>query len=74
MVGVLNKFFTVLLNVLVWDKHSSGFGLFAVGLCLLSGVFYQQAPRRDELHRQQTAAHGKGAAAGEEESSLLGKK
>jgi hypothetical protein len=48
LVGVINKFLTVLLNVLIWDKHSTVFGIFAVCVCLLSGSFYQQAPRRDD--------------------------
>lgn len=48
LVGVVNKFLTVLLNVVVWDKHSTPTGIFAVCLCLLAGVFYQQAPRRDD--------------------------
>eukprot|EP01041_Mallomonas_annulata_P005560 gene5559-11190_t len=48
LVGVLNKFITVLLNVFLWDKHSSSAGLAAVCACLLAGVFYQQAPMRDE--------------------------
>lgn len=48
LVGVVNKFLTVLLNVLVWDKHSTGFGIFSVCVCLLAGSFYQQAPKREE--------------------------
>jgi GDP-mannose transporter len=48
LVGVVNKFLTVLLNVLVWDKHSSPGGLLAVCFCLIAGVFYQQAPKRDD--------------------------
>lgn len=51
LVGVVNKFLTVLLNTLVWDKHSSPFGIFAVCVCLLAGTLYQQAPRRDELRK-----------------------
>ena len=46
MVGVVNKFLTLLFNVILWDKHSSPMGLFAVCLCLLAGSLYQQAPRR----------------------------
>jgi GDP-mannose transporter len=46
LVGVVNKFLTLLLNVLVWEKHSSPFGLCAVCLCLLAGAFYEQAPMR----------------------------
>lgn len=52
LVGVVNKFLTVLLNVLLWDKHSSPFGLFAVCVCLCSGSLYQQSPRRDEARKQ----------------------
>jgi GDP-mannose transporter len=48
LVGVVNKFFTVLLNVIIWDKHSTPFGIFAVCLCLGAGTLYQQSPRRDE--------------------------
>lgn len=48
LVGVINKFLTVLLNVLIWDKHSTPLGIFAVCVCLGSGFFYQQAPRRSD--------------------------
>lgn len=47
LVGVVNKFLTILLNVLMWDKHASWFGLMCVCLCLCSGIFYQQAPKRN---------------------------
>jgi solute carrier family 35 len=48
LVGVINKFITVLLNVMIWDKHSSPMGVFAVCLCIMAGSFYQQSPRRDD--------------------------
>jgi len=44
LVGVVKKFITLLLNVMVWDKHASSVGLSAVCLCLLAGTFYQEAP------------------------------
>lgn len=47
LVGVVNKFLTVLLNVMMWKKHSTPLGLVAVCLCLLAGSFYQQSPKRD---------------------------
>lgn len=53
LVGVVNKFLTVLLNTLVWDKHSSTFGIFSVCVCLLAGTLYQQAPKRDEVRKAQ---------------------
>ena len=49
LVGVANKFLTVVLNILLWDKHSSKMGQLAVVGCLIAGSFYQQAPRREEL-------------------------
>ncbi len=51
LVGVVNKFLTVLLNVFLWDKHSTGAGIASVLLCLLAGTLYQQAPRRDEARK-----------------------
>jgi len=47
LVGVVNKFLTILLNVFLWDKHASWFGLICVCCCLCAGVFYQQAPKRN---------------------------
>jgi hypothetical protein len=49
LVGVVNKFLTLLLNVIIWDKHSSPTGILAVCICLLCGVFYQQAPRKADV-------------------------
>jgi hypothetical protein len=48
LVGVVNKFLTVLLNVIIWDKHSTPLGIVAVCICLSAGLFYQQAPMRQE--------------------------
>jgi hypothetical protein len=67
VVGVCNKFLTVLLNVLLWDKHSSWPGLLAVCVCLGSGAFYEQAPRR-------LVAAGAAAAEKAEKAQLLEEK
>jgi len=48
LVGVVNKFLTILLTVLLSDKHASNLGLFAVCTCLAAGSFYKQAPLRSE--------------------------
>lgn len=47
LVGVINKFLTILLNVFIWDKHASGSGILALILCLLGGSRYRQAPARN---------------------------
>lgn len=46
VVGVMNKLLTVLINVLIWDKHASPGGIAALCVCLGGGSLYQQAPLR----------------------------
>ncbi|KAM7260261.1 hypothetical protein ACFE04_016002 [Oxalis oulophora] len=41
--GVINKFLTVAINVLIWDKHASPFGLVCLLFTLAGGVLYQQS-------------------------------
>ncbi|XP_039123715.1 GDP-fucose transporter 1-like [Dioscorea cayenensis subsp. rotundata] len=41
--GVVNKFLTVAINVLIWDKHASPFGLICLLFTLVGGVLYQQS-------------------------------
>ncbi|PIN04241.1 Nucleotide-sugar transporter VRG4/SQV-7 [Handroanthus impetiginosus] len=44
--GVVNKFLTVAINVLIWDKHASPFGLLCLLLTIAGGVLYQQSVTR----------------------------
>lgn len=46
LIGVMNKCMTVLVNLLIWDKHAPVEGLVSLSLCLLGGVLYRQAPLR----------------------------
>ncbi|KAM1508378.1 hypothetical protein ACFX10_017698 [Malus domestica] len=41
--GVVNKFLTVAINVLIWDKHASPFGLLCLLLTIVGGILYQQS-------------------------------
>ncbi|KAK5814032.1 GDP-fucose transporter 1-like [Gossypium arboreum] len=41
--GVVNKFLTVLINVLIWDKHATPIGLVCLLFTLAGGVLYQQS-------------------------------
>ncbi|KAF5205487.1 Gdp-fucose transporter [Thalictrum thalictroides] len=41
--GVVNKFLTVAINVLIWDKHASPFGLICLLFTLVGGVLYNQS-------------------------------
>lgn len=41
--GVVNKLLTVAINVLIWDKHASPFGLVCLLFTIVGGVLYQQS-------------------------------
>lgn len=41
--GVVNKFLTVAINVLIWDKHATPFGLGCLLLTIIGGILYQQS-------------------------------
>ncbi|MQL92943.1 hypothetical protein Taro_025578 [Colocasia esculenta] len=46
--GVVNKFLTVGINVLIWEKHASELGLLCLLFTLAGGVLYQQSVTRDK--------------------------
>ena len=50
LVGVMNKLLTVVVNLLIWDQHSSAVGLMWLVLCIVAGSIYQQAPMRQHPH------------------------
>ncbi|XP_043696104.1 GDP-fucose transporter 1-like [Telopea speciosissima] len=41
--GVVNKFLTVVINVLIWDKHANPFGLLCLIFTIVGGILYQQS-------------------------------
>ena len=44
VVGIVNKVLTVLLNIMLWDKHASAWGTCSLIMCLVGGAMYRQAP------------------------------
>lgn len=46
IVGIICKIVTVIINVLIWDKHAEPAGIAFLGICVLAGTFYQQSPKR----------------------------
>lgn len=46
LVGVINKCLTIILNFYMWDQHAPLQGVMCLGLCLLGGSVYRQAPMR----------------------------
>uniref|UniRef100_A0A0E0B183 Uncharacterized protein n=1 Tax=Oryza glumipatula TaxID=40148 RepID=A0A0E0B183_9ORYZ len=77
--GVVNKFLTVAINVLIWDKHSSPFGLICLLFTIAGGVLYQQsvtkkgitAPQHEPESSEQTKDDDEGIELDEEKQSLV---
>ncbi|KAL7517172.1 hypothetical protein ACHAWX_002119 [Stephanocyclus meneghinianus] len=46
VVGNVCKVLTIVINVSLWDKHASPFGIGCLLFCLVAAYFYQQAPMR----------------------------
>jgi len=49
LLGVVCKLVSVILNVLIWDKHASPSGMLWLLVCLVCSAAYRQAPPRKNL-------------------------
>ncbi|KAK9699987.1 hypothetical protein RND81_08G209100 [Saponaria officinalis] len=43
VLGIVNKLLTVVINLVIWDKHSTVVGTVGLLICMLGGVMYQQS-------------------------------
>ncbi|GAV67680.1 TPT domain-containing protein, partial [Cephalotus follicularis] len=43
VLGIVNKLLTVVINLVIWDKHSTLIGTTGLLICMLGGVMYQQS-------------------------------
>ncbi|XVF36927.1 hypothetical protein REPUB_Repub19eG0101100 [Reevesia pubescens] len=43
VLGVVNKLLTVVINFVIWDKHSTFVGTVGLLICMIGGVMYQQS-------------------------------
>ncbi|PKA49727.1 GDP-mannose transporter GONST3 [Apostasia shenzhenica] len=43
VLGIVNKLLTVVINLVIWDKHSTLMGTVGLLICMLGGVLYQQS-------------------------------
>ena len=46
VIGTVNKVITVLLNIMMWNKHASPLGTAFLFVCIAGGAAYTQAPMR----------------------------
>lgn len=43
VLGIVNKLLTVVINLVIWDKHSTWVGTVGLLICMLGGVMYQKS-------------------------------
>ncbi|PIA47635.1 hypothetical protein AQUCO_01400332v1 [Aquilegia coerulea] len=43
VLGIVNKLLTVVINLIIWDKHSTVVGTLGLLICMAGGVMYQQS-------------------------------
>ncbi|XP_010536466.1 PREDICTED: GDP-mannose transporter GONST3 [Tarenaya hassleriana] len=43
VLGIVNKLLTVVINLVIWDKHSTIVGTMGLLICMFGGVMYQQS-------------------------------
>ncbi|KAL5977856.1 GDP-mannose transporter gonst3 [Asimina triloba] len=68
VLGIVNKLLTVVINLVIWDKHSTLIGTIGLLICMLGGVLYQQSPTKPKAAAQRAAVVKIGD---EEEQKLL---
>lgn len=49
VLGTVNKLLTVVINLVVWDKHSKFVGTVGLLICMMGGVMYQQSTSNKSL-------------------------
>ncbi|KAL4205483.1 hypothetical protein AMTRI_Chr01g137520 [Amborella trichopoda] len=68
VLGIVNKLFTVVINWIIWDKHSTFIGTLGLLICVLGGVLYQQSSSKPSAPVKLQAQKEGG---GEEEKLLV---
>jgi drug/metabolite transporter (DMT)-like permease len=43
VLGIVNKLLTIVINLMIWDKHTTLVGTMGMLICMLGGIFYQQS-------------------------------
>ncbi|KAI4347289.1 hypothetical protein L6164_008111 [Bauhinia variegata] len=66
VLGIVNKLLTVVINLLIWDKHSTWLGTVGLLICMLGGIFYQQSTSKPKAPKEVPAQESE-----EEQQKLL---
>ncbi|KAF5732293.1 GDP-mannose transporter GONST3-like [Tripterygium wilfordii] len=64
VLGIVNKLLTVVINLLIWDKHSTFVGTVGLLICMFGGIMYQQstsnkpkAVKEAKMHESEEEQH-----------------
>ncbi|KAI4378734.1 hypothetical protein MLD38_016172 [Melastoma candidum] len=68
VLGIVNKLLTVVINLMIWDKHSKVLGTIGLLICMLGGVMYQQSTTKPKAPKE---TQGKQSKEEEEEEQKL---
>ncbi|XP_031391003.1 GDP-mannose transporter GONST3 isoform X1 [Punica granatum] len=52
VLGIVNKLLTVVINLVIWDKHSKFLGTVGLLICMIGGVMYQQSTTKPKSPRE----------------------
>ncbi|KAI5339455.1 hypothetical protein L3X38_018727 [Prunus dulcis] len=67
VLGIVNKLLTVVINLVIWDKHSTFVGTLGLLICMVGGVMYQQSTS----NRPKDVNQAKARETEEEERKLI---
>lgn len=67
VLGIVNKLLTVVINLVIWDKHATPVGTIGLLVCMVGGVLYQQTTNKPKPAMTET----KTQVVDEEQQQLL---
>ncbi|KAL3650426.1 GDP-mannose transporter gonst3 [Castilleja foliolosa] len=67
VLGIVNKLLTVVINLVIWDKHSTVVGTVGLLICMFGGVMYQQSTS----NKPKPSSEVKGGESDEERQKLI---
>ncbi|XP_073033007.1 GDP-mannose transporter GONST3 [Primulina eburnea] len=65
VLGIVNKLLTVVINLVIWDKHSTFVGTVGLLICMVGGILYQQStsgkskPAKEVITQESVEEHQK---------------
>ncbi|XP_074573407.1 GDP-mannose transporter GONST3-like [Curcuma longa] len=71
VLGIVNKLLTVVINLVVWDNHSTFAGTLGLLVCMFGGVLYQQSTTKPKKPEADVAAPPQPGDDDEEEQRRL---